>query len=90
MDYCAIRHICSIKELFVGEITTSTNIGVKGISGSSLVTGVEIIRFTIKDDKNKVHEIILENVIYLLEAVKNLISVAQWDEDKDDDYEIWS
>ena len=74
----------------MGEITTSTNIGVKGISGSSLVTGVEIIRFTIKDDKNKVHEIILENVIYLLEAVKNLISVAQWDEDKDDDYEIWS
>ena len=74
----------------MGEITTSTNIGVKGISGSSLVTGVEIIRFTIKDDKNKVHEIILDNVIYLPEAVKNLISVAQWDEDKDDDYEIWS
>ena len=48
------------------------------------------IPFTIKDDKNKVNEIMLENVIYLPEATKNLISIAQWDEDKDDDYKICS
>ena len=30
----------------------------------------------------------LENVIYLPEETKNLISIAQWDENKDDDYEI--
>ena len=87
VDNCATRHICSKKELFVGEINTSTNIGVKGISGSFRTTSLGTIRFTIKDDEDKVNEIILEHVIYLLEAAKNLILIVQWDEDKDDDCE---
>ena len=40
VDNCATRHICSKKELFVEEINTSTNIGVKGISGSSREIGL--------------------------------------------------
>ena len=87
VDNCATRHICSKKELFVGEINTSTNIGVKGISGSFRTTSLGTIRFTIKDDEDKVNEIILEHVIYLPEAAKNLILIVQWDEDKDDDCE---
>ena len=90
VDNCATRHIYSKKELFVGEINTPTNIGVKGISGSFRKIGLGNISFTIKDDKNKINEIMLENVIYLPEETKNLISIAQWDEDKDDDCEICS
>ena len=52
VDNCATHHICSKKELFVGEINTSTNIGVKGISGSSREIGLGTIPFTIKGDKN--------------------------------------
>ena len=71
------RHICSKKELFVGKINTSKNIGVKRISGNSRATGLETIRFTIKDDENKVNEIALKNVICLPDAAKKLISISQ-------------
>ena len=77
INNCATHHIWSTKELIVGEIITYTNIGVKEISESSLATDIETTRFTIKDDENKIHDIKLKNVFYLLEAAKNFISIAQ-------------
>ena len=89
-DNCATQHICGVKELFVTMNPTTTAIGVKGISGTSMAEGMGTVRFTLKDDAQVVHNITLENVIYLPGAIKNLISISQWSRDKGDNCAILS
>ena len=64
-------------ELFVGEIRDIRNVGVKGISGSAIAAGIGTVRFTIKDSTGAQEVITLDNVIYLPQASKNLIIIAQ-------------
>ena len=52
-DNCATHHICSERELFVGEIKPISNIGVKGISGSAMAEGIGTIEFVIVDDDKR-------------------------------------
>ena len=89
-DNCATHHICSERDLFVGEIKPISNIGVKGISGSAMAEGIGTIEFTIVDDNKEEHKIRLENVIYLPQAAKNLISISQWAKDKKDNCGVLS
>ena len=48
------------------------------------------IRFTINNDVNIKHTIILDNTIYLPTAANNFISTSQLSRDENDDYEILS
>lgn len=58
-------------------------IGVMGVSGSSMASGIGTIRFIIADDDGRKHTIILNDVIYLPELANNLISTSKWSDDKD-------
>ena len=89
-DNCATHHICHEKLLFVGEIRPISNIGVKGIAGSAKAEGIGTIEFVILDDNKEEHKIRLENVIYLPQAAKNLISISQWSKDKKDNCGVLS
>ena len=88
-DNCATHHICSQLELFIS-MDTSTNIGVKGVAGSSLAEGIGTVQFTITDEDGIAHTITLSNVIYLSSAAKNLISTSQWSRDRHDDCGVLS
>ena len=89
-DNCATHHICWDKSLFVGDILPAPDIGVKGVSGSTQAGGQGTIEFIMTDEKGEDHKIRLENVIYLPEAAKNLISISQWDRDRKDGCGIMS
>ena len=84
-DNCATHHICNLRHLFTTMDANSPSIGVRGISGKAMAEGIGTIKFRIIDDKKTAHEITLSGVIYLPEAVKNLISIAKWSEEKNDD-----
>ena len=77
-DNCATHQIYSQQELFISMAKPTTNIGLKGVSGSSMVASVSTIRFTITDNNHTKHKLKLDNVIYLPTAAKNLISTTQW------------
>ena len=90
-DNCTTHHICSDLRLFVKTTYREVEkLGVQGISGSAIAEGIGTIKFMITDNSGKKHEITLDNVIHLPEASKNLISIAQWSKDKNDDCGIFS
>ena len=60
-------------------------IGVKGVSGSTMASGTETIKFVLKDDNGTKQKVQLDDVTYLPESAKTLISVSKWSEDKGND-----
>ena len=56
-----------------------------GVNGSTIASYVGTIQFTITDDDNANHTIVLHDVIYLPETAKNLISTSKWSIDRKDD-----
>ena len=66
-DNCATHHICSLLSLFIS-MKTAPKIGVTGVAGSLMASGIGTIQFVLKDDDGKQHEIKLSNVIYLPES----------------------
>ena len=90
MDNCATFHVCKDKFLFIGEIRQCPNIRVKGVSGIATASGIGTTRFTITSKTGENKEITLENVIYLPESPKNLISISIWSRDRGDDCGILS
>ena len=89
-DNYATHHICAEKSLFIGEINPLTSVGVRGINGISRAEGTGTVKFEIRDDEEKSHEITLHNVLYLPQASKNLISISQWSEERGDNCGIMS
>ena len=59
-------------------------------SGTALAAGNGTVKFTFRDSEDNIETIRLDNVIYVPKAVKNIISIAQWSEDRDDDYGMLS
>ena len=88
-DNCATHHICSRLDLFTSMKSAST-VGVTGVVGSIMASGIGTIQFTLLDSHNKRHVIKIDNVIYLPESAKNLISTSQWASDKKDDCGVLS
>ena len=80
-DNCATHHICGDRNLFTTLNDLPNDVHVNGISGSSMAKSIGSIRFHIMDTKGHDHLIVLDNVIYLPSAAKNLISVSQWAKD---------
>ena len=90
MDNCATHHICGDKNLFMSMSDLPNDVHVNGISGSSMAKGIGTVRFHIMDTEGHDHLIVLDNVIYLPGAAKNLISISQWAKDKGDNAGIMS
>ena len=90
MDNCATHYICGDRNLFVSIDDLFYDVRVNGISGSYVAKGIATIRFHVMDTKGHDHLIVLDNVIYLPGAAKNLISISQWAKDKGDNAEIMS
>ena len=88
-DNCATHHICSLLNLFVN-MRPAPKVGVTGVAGSTMASGIGTIMFTITDDDGIKHKITLEDVIYLPESAKNLISTSKWSSDKHDNCGILS
>ena len=82
-DNCATHHVCSQRELFVELRTPDKEIGVRGVSGSSTAAGIGTVIFNLKDDDGRQHKIKLNNVVYLPDSAKNLLSIAQWSTDRE-------
>ena len=74
-DNRAMHHICNDITLFFGKIRKVANVGVKGVGGISEAVGVGTIWFRITNDNGISEEITLNNVIYLPDCPKNLISI---------------
>ena len=90
LDNCATHHICTNKALFSEIKIPEREIGVQGVAGSLAAEGIGTIAFNITDDNGKLHAIVLQNVILLPSAPKNLISVSRWSKDACDDCTITS
>ena len=76
--------------MFIDEIRQCPNIRVKWVSGIATTAGLGKIRFTITSKTWEHKEITLDNVIYLPESPKNLISISRWSRDRGDDCGILS
>ena len=76
MDNCATHHICGDRHMFTILNDLPNAVHVNGISGSSMAKGIGSVRFHIMDIKEHDHLVVLDNVIYLPGAAKNLISVS--------------
>ena len=84
-DKCATHHICWEYNLFIpSTYRLMKSVGVQGIAGRAVAKGIYTIVFTVTDDNIEKSTIILENVIHLPEASKNLISISQWSKDSQD------
>ena len=90
LDNCATHHVCAQKELFTHIEEPTEAIGVQGVSGRSYAKGIGVISFRIKDDEGKHHDITLNDVIFLPDSRKNLISTSRWGREKDDGCNITS
>ena len=88
-DNCATHHICSQLSLFTS-MRPAPTIGVQGVSGRTMASGIGTIEFILTDEENIKHKITIEDVIYLPESPKNLISIAKWDIEKNDNCGILS
>ena len=91
MDNCCTHHVCRDKSLFVNDIRPIPDgIQILGVGGFSKPEGIGTIKMTIKDSRREDHNIILDNVYFVPEAPKNLISISQWSRDQADDCAIIS
>jgi len=88
-DNCATHHICSLLNLFTN-MRPALSLGVIGVAGSLMASGIGTIEFMLTDNKGFKQKIQLKNVIYLPELAKNLISTTQWAQDRKDNCGILS
>ena len=85
LDSCASTHICNDISMFLTEsLVDLTNIGVGGIGRVSLIEKKGMIRFNIVDEESIQEDILLTNVCYMRTSPHNLISISQWDENRND------
>lgn len=89
-DNCATHHVCNDRSLFVGEILPMTNVGIRGVGGVAVAAGIGTIKFYLTSESGHKDEIILNNVIYLLDCPKNLLSITRWSKDRYDNAGVFS
>ena len=78
IDLGSSDHVCSVKSLFVGEITPLENVNLQGVGGVIPASGFGTIQFTVIDDDDLVHQFTIHNVLYVPQAPMNLLSPQKW------------
>lgn len=66
-----IKNTFRFRQLFIGNTINSTNIGVRGVGGGTVATGIGTVQFTILNTNNVIEHITLNNIIYLPYCTKN-------------------
>ena len=82
--------VCNDKTLFLDEIKQIKGLALNGVGGPTLPVGIGTIGFKVRDSDGRDHYIELKNTIYLPQCPKNLISIARWSEDCQDNCGIFS
>ena len=59
MDNCATHHVCTDINMFIGEITKITNIGIRGVGGVAAATGIGTIQFNLLNSNGQSETITL-------------------------------
>ena len=86
LDSCSTNHACNGISLFLKDtITEVMDSGILGVGGVANVAKKGTIRFKIIDSYGKESIIDLENVFWVENCPRNVISIDQWGEEKDDD-----
>ena len=87
-DNCATGHIFKDASYFIGDMIdiSATICGI----GTEISTKMGTVNFTITDNKEKVHNITLQNVMYLPSAHKNLLSISAWEQQYNDNVTVTS
>ena len=76
VENCATHHRCSKKFLFVGKIHKILSIGLRDVALSAIAEGIDTVAFKIANYDGTIHNITIDNLIYLPSAVNNLISIS--------------
>ena len=89
-DNCATHHVCNDRSLFVGEIPSLSNVGIRGIGGVAAAAGIGTINFSLTSEDGHKDDIILNNVIYQPDCPKNLLSNTRWSKDRGNNAGVFS
>ena len=89
-DNYATHHACNDISLFIGEIKKITNIGIRGVGGIATAAGIGTVEFILTSEDGIREKIQLENVIYLPDCPKKLLSITRWSKDRGDNAGIFS
>eukprot|EP00957_Ditylum_brightwellii_P090765 6911991-Ditylum_brightwellii.AAC.1 len=90
LDNCCTNHLCYHKRLFKEMREAPYGVGILGIGGVRKPEGIRTVVFHLTDSMGDVHQIELENVLYIPDAPKNLISITPWSEERKDNCGILS
>eukprot|EP00957_Ditylum_brightwellii_P208433 15357415-Ditylum_brightwellii.AAC.1 len=90
LDNCCTNHVCCHKRLFREMREAPDRVGILGVGGVRKPEGFRTVVFQLTDSMVGVHQIELENVLYIPDAPKNLMSIAQWSEERKDNCGILS
>eukprot|EP00957_Ditylum_brightwellii_P167331 12738922-Ditylum_brightwellii.AAC.1 len=90
LDNCCNNHICKVRKLFKELREAPIGKRVLGIGGVCKLEGIGTIIFQVTDDEGRVSSIELENVLYIPNTPKNLISITQWSEDRQDNCRVFN
>eukprot|EP00957_Ditylum_brightwellii_P145058 11048066-Ditylum_brightwellii.AAC.1 len=77
LDNCCTNYMCCHKWLLKEMRLAPEENGILSIGGVQKPEGIGIVVFQLTDSMGKVHHIKLENVLYIPDAPKNLISITQ-------------
>ena len=78
IDTCTTFHLCKHKELFIDGIKPCTNIYIQGVGGRTRVQGYGSIKLRVHDDDGILHELIINEVLYVPNSPTNLLSPQRW------------
>eukprot|EP00957_Ditylum_brightwellii_P052223 3960347-Ditylum_brightwellii.AAC.1 len=90
LDNCCTNHVCCHKRLFKEMREAPNEVGILIIGGVRKPEGIGTVVFQLTDIMGDVYQVELENVLYIPDAPKNLILIAQWSEEKDNNCIILS
>ena len=78
-DNSANVHICNNREMFVGEISPYDKMKVATIDGKGhSASGIGTVRWKWSDDNGKVHDIMVDNVLFFPQSPINILSVTSF------------
>eukprot|EP00957_Ditylum_brightwellii_P202660 15331192-Ditylum_brightwellii.AAC.1 len=77
LDNCCTNHVCCHKRLFKEMREAPDGVGILVIGGVRKPEGIGTVVFQLTDSTGDVHQIELENVLYIPDAPRNLISITQ-------------
>ena len=89
LDSCSTTNLCFDESLFTpGAIEKLVGSEVEGRGGRSEITKKGSVSMITKGDNVKRNTLVIENVACVSSSSKNLISILQWGEERNEDVEL--